>query len=130
MGSINISVSKQKPHLCLAMEDSMMQSVYHKDYIISMYEILGNSQNLKQFQSKYHNVFSFMINRYLKQVVAFKGAESIKKIVFTLKAEKNRYLAIDFSEKERHQATARFISPIKENPTVTEYANILASSKV
>lgn len=99
-------------------EESIMQSVCHRDYIISMYEILGNTKDSKQFSDKYHSVFTFMLNRYLKQWMTPELKNNLKKVVLMLKKDKTSFVMVDFTEEERQKATHmkhnhKFISPIK-----------------
>lgn len=81
--------------------ESMIQSVYHKDYVISMYEILGNCQSHKQFATKYYRVFGFMLNRYLRQVLE-PSSKNLQKVIVTLKRDdKNEYIILDLTEQKK-----------------------------
>ena len=109
-------------------EESVMQSVCNRDYVISMYEILGNTQSTKQFENKYLTVFGFMVNRYLKQLLGKEVRAHLKKIVLVLKKEKSSFVMIDFTEEEKQKNTDKFVSPIK-NKHIPEYISAIVSSK-
>lgn len=105
-----------------------MQSVCNRDYVISMYEILGNTQNTKQFENKYQTVFGFMVNRYLKQFLGREMRGNLKKIILILKKEKSSFVMIDFTEEEKQTNVDKFVSPIK-NKHIPEYISAIVSSK-
>lgn len=109
-------------------EESVYHSVSHRDYIISMYEILGNTQTMKQFSSKCHSVFSFMLNRYMQRVNT-DNRLSLKKIVVAFKKDSSTFYALDFTEEDKPKANHRFISPIKNNRKLPDVVNALLSSK-
>jgi hypothetical protein len=111
-------------------EETMTQSVCHRDYVISMYEILGNTKSVKMFSSKYHQVFAFMINRYLKNSFGVEFKKSLKKIILVLKNERNSHWMIDFSEEEKSKVNKSFISPIKNGKTIPDYLNVMMSCKL
>lgn len=110
-------------------EESMTQSVWHRDYVISMYEILGNTKSVKLFSNKYHQVFTFMINRYLKHSFGNEFKRSLRKIILVLKNEKNSHWMIDFSEEEKAKVNKSFISPIKNIKNIPDYLNVMMSGK-
>lgn len=111
-------------------EESVMHSVCHRDYIISMYEILGNTQNTKQFSNKYQSVFTFMINRYIKQWLHPECKSNLKKVVLVLKREKGTFWMFDLTEAEKLKPANKFISPIKDTKNLPDYVNMLMSSKI
>jgi hypothetical protein len=110
-------------------EETMTQSVCHRDCVISMYEILGNTKSVKMFSSKYHQVFAFMINRYLKHSFGLEFKKSLKNIILVLKNEKNSHWMIDFSEEEIAKVNKSFISPIKNSKNIPDYLNVMMSCK-
>ena len=110
-------------------EESVMHSVCHRDYIISMYEILGNTQNTKQFSNKYQSVFTFMVNRYIKQWLHPEAKNNLKKVVLVLKREKGTFWMFDLTEAEKSKPANKFISPIKDPKNLPDYMNVLMSSK-
>ena len=107
----------------------MVKSVHNKDYLISMYELLGNSQSPHQFANKYYGVFIFMLNKYMKQVLGKNIVNNLQKVILTLKKEKNMYIMVDLSEKERGNKAKNCHSPIRDFKALPEYSNILVSSK-
>lgn len=109
-------------------EESVYHSVSHRDFVISMYEILGNTQTMKQFATKCHSVFAFMLNRYMQRVSA-DSKLSLKKIVVAFKKDASTFYALDFSEDDRPKVSHRFISPIKNNRKLPDVVNALLSSK-
>lgn len=111
-------------------EESIYNSGCHKDYIISMYEILGNTQNLKQFAQKYHPIFVFMINRYLKQILKGDLKNHLKKVVVSIKKDRSHFYLIDLTEQEKGKSKNHFLSPIKESKILPEYVNVMMSSKL
>lgn len=110
-------------------EESMVQSVYNKDYIINMYQILGNSQGPNQFTKKYYGVFTFMLNRYLKQALGQEMVTKLKKIILTVKKESNMYIMIDLSEEELVKDNSYCASPIQDFKPLQDHSNIFISSK-
>ena len=110
-------------------EESIYYSVSHRDYIISMYEIIGSTQSMKQFSSKWYSVFSFMLNRYIKQKLIGDLKIGLKKIIVSFKKDANTFYAIDFTEEEKAKVNNRFISPIKNNRNLPDVVNALLSSK-
>ena len=106
-------------------ESSMIQSVSHRDFKISMYEILGNTQNLKQFIQRYHSVFVFMMNRYMGQWLRDENYSHLKHMYLTLRKDKSTFVVIDLTESERKK-NPRFISPIKNTK---DYSHLILASK-
>ena len=108
-------------------EESMMSSVCHKDNIVNMSDFYGNIQNPKLFSEKYHTVFSFMINKYIRQ--SLKLGNNLKRVVLALKNDKTSFNLIDFTEEEKSKRQPKFLSPLKSTKNLSEYVNGLISSK-
>lgn len=110
------------------LEQSMFQTVSHRDYVISMYEIMGNLKNANQFKGKYHSMFAFMVNRYLKQWLSPQCKSSLKRAYLSLKKDKNSFMVVDLSEPSGRKHS-NVLSPVRPSKPYPEYANQFGPSK-
>ena len=115
----------QKWYSYYKFEGSMIQSVCHRDFKISMYEILGNTQSLKQFIQKYHSVFVFMMNRYMTQWLKPENYSQLKHMYLTLRKDKSTFVVIDLTETER-KSNPKIVSPVKNTK---DYSHLLLASE-